>query len=146
MSSWIKEENCADPRLSGICLRRSSTMTLELTIRMDSSNRVIKQWKRSCGRVDWCRSTGEVLALAFWHFLQIKNSALPRWDATISAHQKLHGRKEWYRVASNCWLLSMGQDACMAESSKTHPRHQEGNLPWFQNQHTQDCGVVQSTH
>jgi len=31
---------------------------------------------------------------AFRHFLRIKNSALPRRDATESAHQKLHGEKD----------------------------------------------------
>jgi len=31
---------------------------------------------------------------AFRHFLRIKNSALPRRDATESAHQKLHGKKD----------------------------------------------------
>jgi len=42
---------------------------------------------------------GAGLTVKFWpyafrHFLRIKNLALPRRNATESAHQKLHGEKD----------------------------------------------------
>jgi len=36
----------------------------------------------------------------------------------------------------------MGQDPGLAESSKVHPRHEEGNLPRVQNQHSEERCVV----
>jgi len=42
------------------------------------------------------------------------------------------------RVAPNFPMSTMGQDPGLAESSEMHPRHQEGNLPWVQNQHSEE--------
>jgi len=40
----------------------------------------------------------------------------------------------------------MGQDLGLGKSGKAHPRHQEGNLPWIQDQHVEECHRVRSPH
>jgi len=43
-------------------------------------------------------------------------------------------------------MSSVDQHPSLAELSKVHPRHQEGNLPWVQNQHVEERCVVQSAY